>query len=616
MSAAKYVIGIDLGTTNSVLAYAPLEGDQANVQLLAIPQLVAAGTVEARPVLPSFLYLAAEHEAKQGSLDLPWAESRGFAVGELARAQAAEFPDRTVAAAKSWLCHSRVDRHQAILPWNAPAEVPKVSPVTASRRYLEHMIAAWEAAFPDAPVAQQQVVLTVPASFDASARELTHEAALAAGLPAHLVLLEEPQAAVYAWLTDRGDRWRKALKLNDTLLVVDVGGGTTDLTLVTVAQEEGDLVLRRVAVGNHLLVGGDNMDLALAHHAAGLFADKGHQLDPWQSVALWHSCRAAKERLLSPGAPKHHSIAVLGRGSKLIGKTVKIDVERDALAKLLLEGFFPACAATEKPAKRRASGFQEIGLPFESDTAVTRHLAAFLQAHAEASGGRQPADEARANQPAHAGRSPIRPTHVLFNGGVFKAQVLQDRLLGVLGDWFGGEAAPRRLEGAHDLDHAVARGAAYYGWAKERGGVRIRGGAARSYYVGVETAGLAVPGATRPLRALCVVPHGMEEGTESNIPSGEIGLVVGEPAHFRFFSSSTRKLDKPGDLLANWSPEELAETDSLEATLPADDAIEEGYVPVRFQSRVTELGMFELWCVSTKNDQRWKLEFSVREDAG
>jgi hypothetical protein len=613
---AKYVIGIDLGTTNSVLAYAPLEGEQASVQLLPIPQLVAASTVEARPVLPSFLYLAAEHESGKGAYDLPWAEGRSFAVGEMARAQAAEFPDRTVAAAKSWLCHSRVDRHQAILPWNAPAEVPKVSPVTASRRYLEHMIAAWEAAFPDAPIAQQQVVLTVPASFDASARELTHEAALAAGLPAHLVLLEEPQAAVYAWLADRGDRWRKALKLNDTLLVVDVGGGTTDLTLVTVAQEEGDLVLRRVAVGNHLLVGGDNMDLALAHHAAGLFGEKGHQLDPWQSVALWHSCRAAKERLLSPGAPKHQSIAVLGRGSKLIGKTVKVDVERDALAKLLLDGFFPSCAVSDRPAKRRASGFQEIGLPFESDTAVTRHLAAFLAAHAEASGGRQPAEEARSAQPAHAGRPPIRPTHVLFNGGVFKAEVLQDRLLAVLADWFGGDAAPRRLEGLHDLDHAVARGAAYYGWAKERGGVRIRGGAARSYYVGIETAGLAVPGATRPLRALCVVPHGMEEGTEANIPSAEIGLVVGEPAHFRFFSSSTRKQDKPGDLVANWSPDDLAETDSLEATLPADDAIEEGYAPVRFQSRLTELGMFELWCVSTKSDQRWKLGFSVREDAG
>jgi len=614
MSSAKYVIGIDLGTTNSVLAYAPADGagDQPAVQVLPIPQLAAPSTVEARPMLPSFLYLAPEHESSSGAYDLPWAEGRAFAVGEMARAQAAEMPDRTVSAAKSWLAHSRVDRHQPILPWNAPPEVPRVSPVTASRRYLEHMIAAWEAAFPDAPIAQQQVVLTVPASFDASARELTHEAALAAGLPAHLVLLEEPQAAVYAWLADRGDRWRKALKLNDTLLVVDIGGVTTDLTLVTVAQEEGDLVLRRVAVGNHLLVGGDNMDLALAHYVAGMFAEKGHQLDPWQSVALWHSCRAAKEKLLSSGAPKHHPVAVLGRGSKLIGKTVKVDVEREAVTKLLVDGFFPPCAVTDKPAKRRASGFQELGLPFESDTAVTRHLAAFLQAHgAETVAGAHREPKPSAERTGHA----ARPTHVLFNGGVFKAKVLQDRLLEVMGGWFSGGDAPRRLEGTHDLDHAVARGAAYYGWAKQHGGVRIRGGTARSYYVGIETAGLAVPGATRPLRALCVVPHGMEEGTETNVPSSEIGLVVGEPAHFRFFSSSTRKHDKPGDLIGQWSADELSETDPLEATLPADDSIEDNYVPVRFQSRITELGMFELWCVSTKSDQRWKLEFSVREDA-
>jgi hypothetical protein len=308
---------------------------------------------------------------------------------------------------------------------------------------------------------------------------------------------------------------------------------------------------------------------------------------------------------------------VLGRGSKLIGKTVKVDVERDAVGRLLIDGFFPPCGLSDKPAKRRASGFQEIGLPFESDTAVTRHLAAFLQAHGEekASGGRKPPGES-ANRPPHADRSPVRPTHVLFNGGVFKAEMLQDRLLEVLGEWFADDAAPRRLEGLHDLDRAVARGGAYYGWAKERGGVRIRGGTARSYYVGIETAGLAVPGAARPLRALCVVPHGMEEGTEVNVPSAEIGLVVGEPAQFRFFSSSTRKQDKPGDLVANWLPEEMAETDSLEATLPPDDSIEEGHVPVHFQSRITELGMFELWCVSTKSDQRWKLEFSVREDGG
>lgn len=594
---AQYVLGIDLGTTNSVLAYTSLEEEQPQVHLLGIPQLVAAGTVESRLALPSFIYLASAHEAGGGAYNLPWVADRDLAVGELARRQSADVPDRTVSGAKSWLAHSRVDRREAILPWNAPAEVRKISPVDASRLYLEHMIAAWESAFPDAPVAKQQVVLTVPASFDAAARELTREAALAAGLPEDLVLLEEPQAAVYAWLAQTGDRWRRMLVVGDRLLVCDVGGGTTDLTLVGVAEEGGELFLDRIAVGSHLLVGGDNMDLTLAHHVAGLFAEQGVQLDPWQSVSLWHSCRTAKETLLAPEGPPKHSISVLGRGSRLIGGTVSVEVDREVVARILVDGFFPHCAVTDRPARRRASGFREIGLPFESDTAVTRHLAAFLQAHGKQEGG------------------PIRPSHVLFNGGVFKAAPLQTRLLEVMADWFPGEQSPRLLPGVHDLDHAVARGAAFYGWTKQRGGVRIRGGTARAYYVGIETAGLAVPGAPRPLRALCVVPFGMEEGTETDVPSEEIGLVVGEPAQFRFFSSPTRKQDKPGDILASWSESDVVETDSLETELPADEAVEEDYVPVRFHPKVTELGMLELWCYSTKSEGKWKLEFSVRDEA-
>ena len=300
----QYVIGIDLGTTNSVLAYAPLDADEPRLELLPIPQLVAAGTVESRTMLPCFLYLAAPHEAGGGALDLPWASGRDFAVGEFARRQAAEMPDRTVAAAKSWLCHSRVDRRQPILPWNAPAEVPKISPVTASQRYLEHLVGAWEAAHPERA--------------DGRAARRAHRAGLVRrqrprtdrarprwppGCRPTWCCLEEPQAAVYAWLAATGDRWRRALSVGDTLLVCDVGGGTTDLTLVGAAEEQGELVLRRIAVGNHLLVGGDNMDLALAHHVAGRFAEKGVQLDPWQSVALWHSCRTAKETLLSPDGP-------------------------------------------------------------------------------------------------------------------------------------------------------------------------------------------------------------------------------------------------------------------------------------------------------------------------
>jgi hypothetical protein len=514
----------------------------------------------------------------------------------MARRQSAELPDRTVGAAKSWLCHSRVDRHQAILPWGAGDDVAKVSPVTATRRYLEHLVAAWESSHPEAPIAEQEVVLTVPASFDASARELTREAASAAGLPETLVLLEEPQSAVYSWLISLGDRWRKALNVGDTLLVCDVGGGTTDLTLVRVSEEDGELTLKREAVGNHLLVGGDNMDLALAHFVAGLFAKKGVQLDPWQSVSLWHSCRQAKETLLAPDGPKKHSISVLGRGSKLIGGTVTVDVARDAVMDMLSNGFFPESGIDDRPTRQRESGFQEIGLPYEADAAVTKHLAAFLQSHGTEEG------------------KPARPTHVLFNGGVFKADQFRTRLLDTLKKWFP-DAPPQILEGTHDLDHAVARGAAYYGWAKHSGGVRIRGGTARSYYIGIETAGLAIPGAPRPLRALCVVPFGMEEGTELDVPSDPIGLIVGQPATFRFFGSSTRKDDRAGVRLQRWTDEDISETDSLEATLPKDDAIDDHYVPVQFHTTLTELGVLELWCVSTRGSGRWKLEFSVREDA-
>ncbi len=589
--SAQFVIGIDLGTTNSVLSYAALSDEKPHVQVLPIPQLVAANTIESRPVLPSFLYLATADEVTSRAFSLPWNEQSAFATGYAARSLSAEFPDRTVGAAKSWLCHSKVDRHQAILPWQAPASVPKLSPVTTSQRYLEHLVAAWHNAFPQAAISEQHVVLTVPSSFDASARELTREAAIAAGLPMGFVLLEEPQAATYAWLDAVGGRWRKLLTVGDRLLVCDIGGGTTDLSLVEVAEGNGELTLQRAAVGNHLLVGGDNMDLALAHYVAQRFEEKGLTLDPWQSVSLWHSCRNAKEALLSGTGPETHTISVPGRSSRLIGGLVSVSVDRAAATDLLLGGFFPESQLSDRPAKSRA-GFREIGLPYEADTGITRHLAAFLQQSLAGS----------------------RLTHVLFNGGVFKATALRSRLLQQLQNWFP-DSPPRPVEGPEDLDYSVSRGACFYGWSKLRGGVRIRGGTARSYYVGIETAGLAIPGAGRPLKALCVVPTGMEEGTEVDVPSDSIGLIVGEAARFRFFSSSTRKADRPGDQIARWTPEELSETDSLETTLSDAADSDDDYVPVRFHSRITELGILELWCVHESEDKRWKLEFSVRDDA-
>ncbi len=590
----EFAVGIDLGTTNSVAAYVPLGDDEAAIQLLPVPQLVAAGTVEARTSLPSFLYIPTEEESAKQAFALPCDDRPDVVTGEFAHKQAADVPTRTVVSAKSWLCHNRVDRRQNILPWGADDSIPKVSPVAAAEHYLKHLVAAWNAAHPDASLAEQHVVLTVPASFDAAARELTREAALAAGLPEDFVLLEEPQAALYAYLATAGDAWRKELAVGDVLLVCDVGGGTTDFTLIDVEEEDGELTLRRRAVGNHLLVGGDNMDLALAHQAAGEFAKKGTKLDAWQSVSLWHACRTAKETIFGDEGPATHPVTVLGRGSKLIGGTVSIDMDRKKSAALLLEGFFPKCDIQEKPAAAPPSGFQEIGLPFEADTAVTRHLAAFLSAHGDS--------------------EPVMPTRLLFNGGVFKAAELRKRLQQTIAGWADAKSRPRLLDGEHDLDYAVARGAAYYARAKQGRGIRIRGGTSRAYYVGIETSGPAIPGVPRPLRALCVAALGMEEGTEADVPSGEIGLVVGQPAQFRFFSSAVRRDDQPGDVIASWTTDEIAETDPLEATLPANTETDEGYVPVKFHTKITELGMFELWCVSTTSDQRWKLEFSVRGD--
>ena len=596
----KYTIGIDLGTTNSVLAYALLE-EKPHIKLLKIPQLVASRTIDSQPSLASFTYLANDAESHEQALDLPWSTDRHYAIGQFARVRSADAPERTVGASKSWMSHQKVDRRAAILPWNAPHEVAKISPVTAAEQYLEHLVAAWQLEFPDDPLAGQHVTLTVPASFDPVARELTREAAIAAGLPAEFVLLEEPQAALYAWLAQQGDHWRKKLRVGESVLVCDVGGGTTDLTLIAVEEENGELVLKRVAVGDHLLVGGDNMDLAAAYQVAGKFAAAGTQLNPWQSVALWHSCRAAKENLLAPDSPETQMISVLGRGSKLIGGTVSVEIQRDELSNLLLDGFFPRCDLTALTQRQPSSGFQEIGLPYESDPGITRHIATFVRTHCA---NRQ--QENKWNL----------PHHVLFNGGVFKAVGFQQRLLEVMTDWSqqsGSEIKVERLMGGSDLDFAVAKGACYYGWSKHSGGMRIRGGVANSYYVGIETAGLAIPGAPRPLKALCVVPFGMEEGTQVKVPSGEIGLVVGQPVRFRFFSSKVRKQDQPGTLLDYWSDDELVETDTLMAKLTVDGSAD-SYVPVKFDSRITELGIFELWCVGANQPGRWKLEFSVRED--
>nr|WP_217281974.1 Hsp70 family protein [Burkholderia gladioli] len=592
----------------SYVDLAASDGDAAAQQVLPIAQLSSPGAVASPELLPSFLYLPHEGELAAGDLSLPWTASRDYAVGEMARSRGAGTPIRLVSSAKSWLCHPGVDRRAAILPNDAPPEVARVSPLEASVRYLNHLREAWDHAHPDAPFAAQDVTVTIPASFDPAARELTAEAAQAAGYT-RMTLLEEPQAALYSWIQKSGGGWRKDVKVGDIILVVDVGGGTTDLSLIAVVEREGNLELHRVAVGEHILLGGDNMDLALAHVVARKLAAQGTQADPWQLRALTYACRGAKETLLSDRSVETVPLVVPSRGAKLIGGSIRTELTRAELTQILLEGFFPQVEASERPAVRTRAGLTQLGLPYAQDAGITRHLAAFL--------GKQVGALAELDGlPAaahHPGASFLHPSAVLFNGGVFKSELLTERILAILNGWLAADgAAPARLLGGADLDLAVARGAAYYGYVKRGRGVRIRGGTARAYYVAIESAMPAIPGMEPPISALCVAPFGMEEGSDAALPEQEFGLVVGEPVQFRFFGSSVRRQDQVGDMLDYWSPEELQELEAIQATLPADGRTPGEVVAVRLHARVTEAGTLELEAVPRGSEARWKVEFDVR----
>nr|WP_308632470.1 Hsp70 family protein [Massilia sp. YIM B02763] len=601
-----------MGTTHSALSYVDLQasdGEKADQGVLPVPQLSAPGTVEALPLLPSFMYLPHPDEMPAGELALPWTNGAAApVVGEMARSRGAGTPIRLVSSAKSWLSHPSVDRRAAILPTDAPEEVERVSPLTASTRYLEHLKAAWNAAHPEAPFEQQAVTVTIPASFDPAARELTAEAARNAGYGSP-TLLEEPQAALYSWIQGSEGRWRKQVKAGDIVLVVDVGGGTSDFSLIAILERDGHLEPHRVAVGDHILLGGDNMDLALAHLVARKLQANGTQLDAWQMRALTYACRGAKEHLLADANASAWPIVVPSRGSKLIGGSIRTELTRDEVTSFITDGFFPRVEASARPAVRTRAGLTQVGLPYAQDAAVTRHLAAFL---ARQAGATAELEGFSGNvNPEH---TFLHPSAVLFNGGVFKSEILSQRVMDTINDWLYMEGAePARMLDGADLDLAVARGAAYYGYARRGGGVRIRGGTARSYYVGMESSMPAIPGFEPPLEALCVAPFGMEEGSELELPGQEFGLVVGEPVHFRFFGSTIRRQDRIGDVLPSWTPDELQELNEIQATLPAEGRTPGDVVQVRLHALATEAGTLELVAVA-RDGQRWKVEFDVRSE--
>lgn len=590
---SRYLVGIDLGTSHTVVAYAAAGSDA--VRLLEIPQLVGPGEVAARPLLPSVRYHPAVGELDPASLQLPWAGAAEDAViGSYARDLGAQVPGRLVASAKSWLSHPGVDRSAAILPWGAPDDVAKVSPLAASASYLAHVRAAWDAQFAGHPLAEQDIVLTIPASFDEGARALTVEAARLAGLP-KLRLIEEPQAAFQDWIFRHRASLAAELAEARLVLVCDVGGGTTDLTLVQVEPGAGDSPpkLTRIGVGDHLMLGGDNMDLALAHLAEQRLGG-GERLSAARFSQLVQRCRAAKEQLLAPGAPERITLTLLGGGSKLIGAARSVELTRAEVEQLVVDGFLPAVEADEQPRRRRA-GIVEFGLPYPSDAAITRHLAAFLQRHAAAAraalGDAAPSD----------GSLPL-PDTLLLNGGVFRAGPIAHRLEETLARWRG---APLRVLHNDAPDLAVARGAVAWGLARTRGnGPAIGGGSARSYFLLLDDAGQ---------RGVCVLPRGTEAGHEVQLPGRSFALRLGQAVHFQLVSSVGDTPWQAGELVEALG-EGFVRLPPIATVLPAAEGAGRRDVTVQLTATMTEVGTLEMHCVGA-DGQRWLLAFQLRGEA-
>lgn len=563
------IIGIDLGTTNTTLAYRLPESP--STEQFAIPQLSTKDTESELLVLPSFLYFPLEGES-----------AAPFHVGTWARDRGAEVPDRLISSVKSWLGHTAVDCQEAFLPLDS--ETTRMSPVAVSAEYLRLLQEKWDQRFPHLPFKEQSILITVPASFDPRARELVKAAATQAGYP-ETILLEEPQAAFYAWLQQHETSWRKTLTVGDKVLVVDIGGGTTDFSLIGVEQDVGDLTLQRLAVGAHLLLGGDNIDLTLAYQAKQKLEEAGHNIDDWQMQTLVHACRQAKEQLLS-GTKAEVDISILGRGSKLIGGSLKTALTQDEATKLILDGFFPLVARDERSQPEPTHGLQQLGLPYAHDPRISCQLAQFLSV------------------------AGALPTAILFNGGTTKSTAIRQRLVDLLNSW---SETPIKVLEDPDYDFAVSQGAVHYGLARQGRSIRIRSGLNRSFFIGVEDATPAVPGIPRRLRALCIAPLGMEEGTENELVGKEFSLVVGESATFRFFSHNAPTLadgqtPQCGSIVRQAT--DLEELSPIETILDRHEA-DGKTIRVSLKSRVTELGMLELWCVAP-DKRSWKLEFGVR----
>jgi hypothetical protein len=545
-----YTIGIDLGTTHSTLAFTQENGEIQQFQIL---QQITDDMEAKKGSLPSFFFI-------------PKGAQKPY-VGWYAKERGGELPDQVIRSAKSWLCHDMIDRRIPFLPLS---ESPvKKNPIDVSAAFLSHLRLCWEKEYPQFPLRQQQVVVTVPASFDPSARALVEEATQLAGFP-EVRLIEEPLAAFYAWLYTHVQTWREHLKVGDTVLIVDVGGGTTDFSLIAVEEAQGDLVLERKAVGNHLLLGGDNIDLALAHIVQKKLST---ELDEWQFQSLIHSCREAKESLLGENPPTAVNLNIQGRGSQIIGGSISVPLTKEEIEEKLVEGFFPRISLEEPIYQEVRSAIAKIGLPYARDPRISAQLAHFLLQSG----------------------CPL-PTAVLFNGGTMKAKSFQIRILSLLNEW--GQQEIKNLAGG-DLENGVSRGAAYYGWSRLHRGIRVKAATCRSYFIGIESSSPAIPGIPPSIKKVRLVPFGMEEGSEMTLEDQTFALLLDEPAVFRFYSQNSPSQD------------DLKELHLIETLLHSQG--EEGKIVwVKLKAKVTELGVLELWCIA-QDGRKWKLEFDIRK---
>jgi molecular chaperone DnaK (HSP70) len=612
MNKSRFIIGIDLGTTNSTLSYIDTKSkDRTGTRIFSVPQLVDEGAVKNRNALPSFLYLPGEYELPADTTALPWEKEMPHIVGEFARLQGNRVPANLVSSAKSWLCHNRVDREGPILPWGRDTAAKKISPVEASAQYLRHMKDAWNFTMAGGDknkrLENQQIIITIPASFDESARELTVEAAKMAGIE-NFTMLEEPQAAFYAWIACHSDNWQELTGDGRLILVFDVGGGTTDFTLISIHAEQDKPSFRRVAVGDHIMLGGDNMDLTLARNIEQALMGASGKFDFNQWLSATYQCRTAKEELLGSSGKESSAISILGKGRSVIGGARKTELTTHAIKETIIDGFFRKVNAGEELERSRAAGLQELGLPFESDTAIMKHLSSFLKRHAVNKDLKQTVDSS-------GNAAIVRPDILLFNGGVFKSAVIREQAASIIREWFSdGEWSLNILEN-DEFDQAVSIGAAYYGLVQRGKGERISGGIGKAYYIAVETLREKTDtGHINPLTLVCIVPRGVEEGEEIHLSQPEFQIMTNSPVSFSLYSSSYRAGDKTGDIITA-EKEEFIELPPVKTVLHYGKKTGSLKIPVSLGIKLNEFGTLDVWCESKKTTHRWKLAFQLRLEA-